>query len=120
MLDFRQTLWYLLSAAELYFHLDAIPHRTVALLMATALREYNITSLQRGLRMLQLLGQTDRGLPACEIAKRSGLPVSTVHRFLVNLGYGNFVVRDNTATTTLGLPVFFWVKLRANSWTSAR
>ncbi len=107
MLDFRQTLWYLLSAAELYFHLDAIPHRTVALLMATALREYNITSLQRGLRMLQLLGQTDRGLPASEIAKRSGLPVSTVHRFLVNLESGNFLMRDNTGNYHLGIACVF-------------
>src|SRR5579863_922744 len=82
-------------------------HRTVAFLMATASREYNITSLQRGLRMLQLLGQTERGLPASEIARRSGLPVSTVHRFLVNLESGNFLMRDNTGNYHLGIACVF-------------
>lgn len=75
--------------------------------MATASREYNITSLQRGLRMLQLLGQTERGLPASEIARRSGLPVSTVHRFLVNLESGNFLMRDNTGNYHLGIACVF-------------
>ncbi|WP_163884770.1 helix-turn-helix domain-containing protein, partial [Myxococcus sp. CA023] len=59
-------------------------------------REYNIMSLQRGLRMLQLLGQAGRGLPASEIAKLSGLPVSTVHRFLVNLEAGGFLTKDDS------------------------
>jgi DNA-binding IclR family transcriptional regulator len=75
--------------------------------MATAIREYNITSLQRGLRMLQLLGQTDRGLPASEIAKLSGLPVSTVHRFLVNLESGGFLMRDNVGNYHLGVACVF-------------
>ncbi len=75
--------------------------------MAKTLREYNITSLQRGLRMLQLLGQTSRGLPASEIAKRSGLPVSTVHRFLVNLESGNFLMRDNAGNYHLGIACVF-------------
>jgi IclR family acetate operon transcriptional repressor len=75
--------------------------------MATAIREYNITSLQRGLRMLQLLGQTDRGLPASEIAKLSGLPVSTVHRFLVNLESGSFLMRDNVGNYHLGVACVF-------------
>jgi IclR family acetate operon transcriptional repressor len=83
------------------------PTGTVELLMTTALREYNITSLQRGLRMLQLLGQTERGLPASEIAKRSGLPVSTVHRFLVNLESGSFLMRDNTGNYHLGVACVF-------------
>jgi DNA-binding IclR family transcriptional regulator len=71
--------------------------------MAAATHEYNITSLQRGLRMLQLLGQTDRGLPASQIAKLSALPVSTVHRFLVNLESGGFLMRDNAGNYHLGL-----------------
>jgi len=75
--------------------------------MATATREYNITSLQRGLRMLQLLGQTDRGLPASEIAKLSGLPVSTVHRFLVNLESGGFLMRDHAGNYHLGVACVF-------------
>ena len=75
--------------------------------MATAIREYNITSLQRGLRVLQLLGQTDRGLPASQIAKLSGLPVSTVHRFLVNLELGGFLMRDNVGNYHLGVACVF-------------
>jgi DNA-binding IclR family transcriptional regulator len=66
-------------------------------------REYNITSLQRGLRMLQLLGQSGRGLPGSEIAKLSGLPVSTVHRFLVNLEAGEFLTRDDLNNYHLGV-----------------
>jgi DNA-binding IclR family transcriptional regulator len=53
--------------------------------------------------MLQLLGQSDRGLPASQIAKLSTLPVSTVHRFLVNLESGGFLMRDNAGNYHLGL-----------------
>jgi IclR family KDG regulon transcriptional repressor len=66
-------------------------------------REYNITSLQRGLRMLQLLGQAGKGLPASEIARLSGLPVSTVHRFLVNLEAGGFLNKDELNNYHLGV-----------------
>jgi DNA-binding IclR family transcriptional regulator len=66
-------------------------------------REYNITSLQRGLRILQLMGQAGRGLPASEIAKLSNLPVSTVHRFLVNLAGGGFLFKDELSNYHLGV-----------------
>jgi IclR family transcriptional regulator, KDG regulon repressor len=55
-------------------------------------RTYTITALQRGLRLLTLFADVERGLTASEVAKQSGLPVSTVHRFLANLqssGYLN-------------------------------
>ncbi len=71
--------------------------------MSVPKREYNITSLQRGLRMLQLLGQSGRGLPASEIAKLSGLPVSTVHRFLVNLETSGFLTKDELNSYHLGV-----------------
>ncbi len=71
--------------------------------MSNERREYNITSLQRGLRMLQLLGQAGRGLPASEIAKQSSLPVSTVHRFLVNLEAGGFLNKDEQNNYHLGV-----------------
>jgi IclR family transcriptional regulator, KDG regulon repressor len=71
--------------------------------MSVQKREYNITSLQRGLRMLQLIGQSGRGLPASEIAKLSGLPVSTVHRFLVNLEAGGFLTKDELNNYQLGV-----------------
>jgi IclR family transcriptional regulator, KDG regulon repressor len=71
--------------------------------MGVQKREYNITSLQRGLRMLQLMGQAGRGLPASEIAKLSALPVSTVHRFLVNLEVGGFLAKDDLNNYHLGV-----------------
>lgn len=71
--------------------------------MSAQKREYNITSLQRGLRMLQLMGQGGRGLPASEIAKLSALPVSTVHRFLVNLEAGGFLAKDELNNYHLGV-----------------
>ena len=71
--------------------------------MSSQKREYNIISLQRGLRMLQLFGQAGRGLPAAEIAKQSGLPVSTVHRFLVNLESGGFLTKDDQNNYHLGV-----------------
>jgi DNA-binding IclR family transcriptional regulator len=55
-------------------------------------RSYNITALQRGLRLLQLFSESPQGLTAKQVAGRSRLPVSTVHRFLANLegaGYLN-------------------------------
>jgi IclR family KDG regulon transcriptional repressor len=71
--------------------------------MSTQRREYNITSLQRGLRMLQLLGHSGRGLAASEIAKLSNLPVSTAHRFLVNLEAGGFLAKDELNNYHLGV-----------------
>ncbi|MGH9756161.1 MAG: IclR family transcriptional regulator [Candidatus Acidiferrales bacterium] len=71
--------------------------------MSAQKREYNIASLQRGLRMLQLIGQAGRGLPASEIAKLSGLPVSTAHRFLVNLEAGGFITKDEANNFHLGV-----------------
>jgi IclR family transcriptional regulator, KDG regulon repressor len=71
--------------------------------MSTQKREYNIASLQRGLRMLQLLGQAGRGLPASEIAKLCRLPGSTVHRFLVNLEAGGFLSKDDLNNYHVGV-----------------
>ncbi len=71
--------------------------------MSSQKREYNIASLQRGLRMLQLLSQAGKGLPASEIAKLSNLPVSTVHRFLINLEVGGFLSKDELNNYHLGV-----------------
>ncbi len=57
----------------------------------TAKRSYNITALQRGLRLLQLFGESPQGLAAKQVTGRSGLPVSTVHRFLANLEASGFL-----------------------------
>jgi DNA-binding IclR family transcriptional regulator len=87
------------SPSGLHFHFLPTRH----FLMSVQKREYNIASLQRGLRMLQLVGQSGRGLPASEIAKLSGLPVSTVHRFLVNFEAGGFLSKDNLNNYHLGV-----------------
>jgi IclR family transcriptional regulator, KDG regulon repressor len=54
-------------------------------------RTYNITALQRGLRLLHLFGESSLGLTAKQVADRSHLPVSTVHRFLTNLEAAGFL-----------------------------
>jgi IclR family transcriptional regulator, KDG regulon repressor len=54
-------------------------------------RTYNITALQRGLQLLQLFSESSQGLTAKQVADRSRLPVSTVHRFLANLEAGSFL-----------------------------
>jgi DNA-binding IclR family transcriptional regulator len=48
-------------------------------------RSHNITALQCGLRLLHLFSKSSRWLTAKQVATLSRLPVSTVHRFLVNL-----------------------------------
>lgn len=55
-------------------------------------RTYNITALQRGLQVLNLFAKANHALTATEVARTTALPISTVHRFLVNLktaGYLN-------------------------------
>jgi len=69
-------------------------------------RKYNITALQRGLRMLQFFKQSERGLTATEVGKLSGLPVSTVHRFLVNLEAAGFLKCGVNGVYHLGLECF--------------
>ena len=69
-------------------------------------RTYNITALQRGLRLLQLFTQVERGLTAMQVARLSGLPVSTVHRFLVNLESSGFLNCSAEGTYHLGIACF--------------
>ena len=57
-------------------------------------RNYDITALQRGLRLLHLFSEFPRGLTAKQVAGLSRLPVSTVHRFLANLVSAGFLNRD--------------------------
>jgi len=72
----------------------------------TGKRTYNITALQRGLRLLQLFTRSERGLTAMQVAKQSGLPVSTVHRFLVNLESSAFLHCSAEGTYHLGIACF--------------
>ncbi|HEY1658382.1 MAG TPA: IclR family transcriptional regulator [Candidatus Sulfotelmatobacter sp.] len=54
-------------------------------------RTYRITALQRGLQLLQLFSRAPNGFTAKQVAERSRLPVSTVHRFLANLESTGFL-----------------------------
>ncbi|HZP61830.1 MAG TPA: IclR family transcriptional regulator [Terriglobales bacterium] len=75
-------------------------------MMAPGKRTYNITALQRGLRLLQLFAGAERGLTATQVAKRCGLPMSTVHRFLVNLESAGFLVAATNGAYHLGMACF--------------
>ena len=66
-------------------------------------RSYTITSLQRGLRVLGLFATEEKGLSASDVAQLSSLPVSTVHRFLVNLESAGFLNCDSTGIYQLGI-----------------
>jgi DNA-binding IclR family transcriptional regulator len=71
-----------------------------------AKRTYNITALQRGLRLLNFFANAEKGLTASQVAKISGLPVSTVHRFLVNLESSSFLNCSDVGVYHLGLGCF--------------
>jgi DNA-binding IclR family transcriptional regulator len=72
----------------------------------TGKRKYNITALQRGLRLLQLFAQSERGLTTMQVARLTGLPVSTTHRFLVNLESSGFLNCNASGVYHLGLACF--------------
>ena len=69
-------------------------------------RTYEITSLQRGLRLLHLFSESPRGLTAKQVAGLSRLPVSTVHRFLANLVTASFLSCDGDGHYNLGIACF--------------
>src|ERR1700692_2299095 len=69
-------------------------------------RNYDITVLQRGLRLLHLFSESPKGLTAKQVAALSRLPVSTVHRFLANLVTAGFLNRDGEGTHHLGIACF--------------
>jgi len=69
-------------------------------------RRYDITALQRGLKLLNLFSESPRGLTAKQVAALSRLPVSTVHRFLANLVTAGFLNRDLEGTHHLGIACF--------------
>jgi DNA-binding IclR family transcriptional regulator len=67
---------------------------------------YNITALQRGLRLLQLFSESPAGITAKQVASRSRLPVSTVHRFLVNLENAGYLNCSRDGVYQLGIACF--------------
>jgi len=64
---------------------------------------YNITSLQRGLRLLSLFVDSPKNMSASRIVKLSGLPVSTAHRFLMNLTSAGYLNCDGNGDYHLGI-----------------
>jgi DNA-binding IclR family transcriptional regulator len=69
-------------------------------------RSYNITALQRGLHLLQLFSESPQGLAAKQVASRSRLPVSTLHRFLANLEASGFLNCSGDGVYRLGIACF--------------
>lgn len=59
-------------------------------------KQYSISALHRGLRLLRLVGDSQEALAAGEIARLANLHTSTVHRFLVNLESAGFLVREES------------------------
>src|ERR1700685_3827450 len=74
--------------------------------MAGPKRTYDITALQRGLRLLHLFSDSPRGLTAKQVAGPSRLPVSHVHRFLANLVPANLPSCDGDGSYHLCIACF--------------
>jgi len=72
----------------------------------TPKRSYNITALQRGLRLLQLFSESPHGFTAKQVSDRSRLPVSTIHRFLANLKASGFLNCSGDGVYHLGIACF--------------
>ncbi len=90
-----------LSSDNSRFHFQ-----TSKLVTETPKRRYTITALQRGLRLLQLFSESPPGLTAKQVAQRSRLPVSTVHRFLENLEGSGFLHCGGDSVYHLGIACF--------------
>jgi IclR family acetate operon transcriptional repressor len=69
----------------------------------TEKRSYNITALQRGLKLLSLFAGPDTTYSATQLGKVSGLPASTLHRFLRNLQSADFLSVDEAGNYHLGM-----------------
>src|SRR5215475_16115062 len=72
----------------------------------SARRSYSIGSVQRCLQILRLFGQTPGGLTPAEVGKLSGLPTSTVYRFLANLETAGFLTFGERGRYYLELACF--------------
>lgn len=66
-------------------------------------RRYQINSLQRGLSLLNLFAGAETTLSFAQVAGISGLPSSTLHRFLVNLQSAGYLSCDDGGNYRLGV-----------------
>lgn len=69
-------------------------------------RSCSTGAVQRCLHLLRLFGQTPSGLRATEVAKLSGLPTSTVYRFLANLETAGFLTCSANGKYCLDIACF--------------
>jgi len=83
--------------------LDSGDHSSMKLL---ARRSYSISSVQRCLQLLRLFGQAASGLMPAEVANLSGLPTSTVYRFLANLESAGFLKCSDSGKYYLDVACF--------------
>jgi DNA-binding IclR family transcriptional regulator len=72
----------------------------------SARRSYSIGAVQRCLQLLRLFGHAPSGLMPAEVVKLSGLPTSTVYRFLANLETAGFLSCSATGKYHLDIASF--------------
>lgn len=70
-------------------------------------RRYQINSLQRGLSLLNLFAGAESTLNFAQIAGMSGLPSSTLHRFLINFQSAGYLSCDDGGNYRLGVSCVF-------------
>jgi DNA-binding IclR family transcriptional regulator len=61
-----------------------------------------VRSVSRALRILELVGESPRGLSVKQIARRCGLNVATVYHLVRTLTYESYLLRRDDATYTIG------------------
>ena len=65
---------------------------------------YTVKPLSKALRVLVCLGEQDHGMSLVEISHRTGLPKTTVFKYLYTFREGGFVSHDlKTQTYRLGM-----------------
>jgi DNA-binding IclR family transcriptional regulator len=64
-----------------------------------------IRSVSRALRVLEAVGQSDRGLTVKQIARRCQLTVATTYHLVRTLAYEGYVIRREDGTYVVGLEI---------------
>src|SRR5436305_9360712 len=64
-----------------------------------------IRSVSRALRVLEAVGQSERGLTVKQIARRCQLTVATTYHLVRTLAYEGYVIRREDGTYVVGLEV---------------
>jgi DNA-binding IclR family transcriptional regulator len=64
-----------------------------------------IRSVSRALRVMEAVGQSDRGLTVKQIARRCQLTVATTYHLVRTLAYEGYVIRREDGTYVVGLEI---------------